>query len=338
MLMQIIVCCSIFVEKLYDKKMKKIFLILLLLIPAVMFIQAQEKVAVYVTGDVENGYKKVIGSKLVTGITRSEQYAAVERTSDFLVELVKEQDYQMSGAVSDSQIARLGQQFGVRFVLVADISEIFESMFISARLIDVQTAQIVKSTENSGSVGDMTSLQKLAEDIVWEILKTKEDPDAVKVLNIMDFDDFAKISCMEGYHFATYDEVAKMIENNQRSDRKLRFPIYLNFLYTELPQERYYTCYTKVVGIQEIWDVRGVTASFKKTLSCSVISVDGTLKRLDLEYIDDDLYEQHYKSWNRTDNNGTKHWTKGFYYIGTPKPKIEQGYVYLIKDESNDNK
>jgi len=91
----------------------------------------KQKVAVYVTGDGENGYKKVIGSKLVTGITRSENYAAVERTADFLTELTKEQDYQMSGAVSDNQIARLGQQFGVRYVLVADVFPSFSSLCLS---------------------------------------------------------------------------------------------------------------------------------------------------------------------------------------------------------------
>ena len=42
----------------------------------------KQKVAIYVTGDVESGYKKVIGSKLVTGITRSDNYVAVERTAD----------------------------------------------------------------------------------------------------------------------------------------------------------------------------------------------------------------------------------------------------------------
>ena len=35
-----------------------------------------------------------------------------------------ENDYQTSGEVRDSQIARLGQKFGVRYVVVADVSEL----------------------------------------------------------------------------------------------------------------------------------------------------------------------------------------------------------------------
>lgn len=154
--------------------MKKIALILLALCLLGGIASSQEtvkrKVAIYVTGEADNGYRKVVGSKLVTGVTRSGKYAAVERTSDFLAELMKEQDYQTSGAVSDKYIAKLGQQFGVRYVLVADISEIFESIFISARMIDVQTAEISASTETSGNVEGIDGLTKLADEIVKSLI------------------------------------------------------------------------------------------------------------------------------------------------------------------------
>ena len=68
---------------------------------------AKKKVAVYMTGnDVQDSYKKVIGSKLVSAITATNEYAAVERTADFLAVLSSEHDFQTSGEVQDSQIAR----------------------------------------------------------------------------------------------------------------------------------------------------------------------------------------------------------------------------------------
>ena len=73
---------------------------------------AKKKVAVYMTGNgVEDSYKKVIGARLVSAITATNEYAAVERTADFLAALSSEQDFQMSCEVKDTQIARLGQKF-----------------------------------------------------------------------------------------------------------------------------------------------------------------------------------------------------------------------------------
>ena len=91
----------------------------------------KEKVAVYMTGDkIDDTYKKVIGSKLVTAITESGKYAAVERTSDFLAAISAENDYQTSGEVRDNQIAALGQKFGVKYVVVADVSEVFDEFLL----------------------------------------------------------------------------------------------------------------------------------------------------------------------------------------------------------------
>ena len=185
----------------------------------------KHKVAVYVTGDVENGYKKVIGSKLVSSITRSNEFVAVERTTDFLAELQKEQDYQTSGAVSDNQIVKLGQQFGVRYVLVADLSEIFESLFISVRMIDVQTGQITGATEASNALGSMDGLINLSETIISELL---DDIGGIKIIGPFSYTNlhtfYEKIP--NGYHHASIDEVKELIQIYKKSNKKIAFPIY----------------------------------------------------------------------------------------------------------------
>jgi hypothetical protein len=126
--------------------------------------QNKQKVAVYVTGDADNGTKKVIGAKLVSAITRDDGYAAVERTADFLAELSKEQSYQLSGAVADNQIVALGRQFGVRFVCVAEVSSIYGATFVSARMINVETAVVTATAERDKEVNGMADLTELAED------------------------------------------------------------------------------------------------------------------------------------------------------------------------------
>lgn len=159
------------------KTISRIILSLLIIICGSIGVYAQEeavkkKVAVYVTGnDVESSVKKVVGAKLVSGITMSGEYAAVERTADFLAALSAESDYQTSGEVRDSQIARLGQKFGVRYVAVADVSELFDELFIASRLINVETGLVERSYDCNGPMESMPQLIALSQDVAAGLLK-----------------------------------------------------------------------------------------------------------------------------------------------------------------------
>lgn len=154
--------------------MKKISLIALLILCITFIAGAQKKVAVYVTGDQETGVKKVLGSKMVTYITESEDFTAIERTADFLAALREEQDHQLSGEVSNSQIVKLGQQFGARYVAVVDVTELYGELFISSRLIDVQTAQVDASFEASGRGSNLNELSNLANKIADGLILAPE--------------------------------------------------------------------------------------------------------------------------------------------------------------------
>lgn len=134
---------------------------------------AKKKVAVYMTGNsVEDSYKKVIGARLVSAITATNEYAAVERTADFLVALSSEQDFQMSGEVQDSQIARLGRKFGVRYVVVADVSEVFDELFVASRLINVETALVEKAFDANAPAESMAQLIDISSKVAHGLLGT----------------------------------------------------------------------------------------------------------------------------------------------------------------------
>ena len=148
--------------------MKKLLFILLSTLSLTAFAQ-QKKVAVYVIGD-DAGINKVLGSKLVTAIARSEEYSAVERTAAFLSELSKEQNYQRTGAVEDDEISRLGKQFGVQYVCVATVTEAFNEKYLSARLIDVESAQVERSASSSGAIQSLESLVSAANTVSDNLL------------------------------------------------------------------------------------------------------------------------------------------------------------------------
>lgn len=151
-----------------------IALIVLLLGDACLFAQNSEeavkkKVAVYVSGDIDASYKKVIGSKMVSQITKSKTYTAVERTADFLAELQREMDYQTSGEVRDNQIASIGKKFGVKFVAIADATESFDEVYLDARLINVETAEVVKQADGHSVLENMSHLISLAEKVATDL-------------------------------------------------------------------------------------------------------------------------------------------------------------------------
>lgn len=153
--------------------MRKLFLLALFTFGVTMFVQAQqfkEKVAVYVSGDVNSNIKKIVSTKAVSRISRSDNYAAVERTEAFLNVLTKEQDYQLSGEVRDDQIAELGVRFGARYVAVFEITKAYDTGFVSARMIDVESGMVVKSADTSRKLKSVEDWGALTNNVAFRLV------------------------------------------------------------------------------------------------------------------------------------------------------------------------
>lgn len=147
--------------------MKKLFIILLSVV-AMSAVAQQKKVAVYVTGQ-QSGINKVLGDQLVAAFAKSGKYIAIERTASFLAELGKEQNYQRTGAVDDNELSRLGKQFGVQLVCVADVSDVFGEKYVSARLIDVESAEVVNTSNMNSQLSNMQELLSVTDKITKEL-------------------------------------------------------------------------------------------------------------------------------------------------------------------------
>jgi len=132
---------------------------------------SKPRMAVYVTGEMGPNEIKVLNAKILELFVNSEKYEAVERSGEFLGEIEKEQQKQRSGAVDDKQISRLGKQFGVQFVCVADITEAFNIKHISARLIDVETAAIVAVGNAESKLESSEEVKAVSTKIVSPMLK-----------------------------------------------------------------------------------------------------------------------------------------------------------------------
>jgi hypothetical protein len=129
----------------------------------------KKKIAVYVTGS-EAPVNKVIGNRLVSTIVRQGKYTAIERSVEFLTQLQKEYAYQQSGNVDAKQISRLGKQFGVDIVCVAEILEVLNTYDITVKLIDVETAEITNMTQAYSNLKNVSDLTETVNKLTAELL------------------------------------------------------------------------------------------------------------------------------------------------------------------------
>jgi len=144
---------------------------------------AKPKIAVYVTGGKDVGENKALGTYILDALTASGRYTTIERSESFLAEIDNEQIAQRSGAIDDSQISRLGKQSGVSFVCVADITQALRGSQISARILDVETAEVVTMGVSTSPLKTMDDLRKVSADIA-EAMFRKLYPDEYKALPI----------------------------------------------------------------------------------------------------------------------------------------------------------
>lgn len=140
----------------------------MLSVVAMSAVAQQKKVAVYVTGQ-QTGINKVLGDQLVAAFAKSGKYIAIERTASFLAELGKEQNYQRTGAVDDNELSRLGKQFGVQLVCVADVSDVFGEKYVSTRLIDVESAEVINTSNATSKLENMQELLKVTDGLAKEL-------------------------------------------------------------------------------------------------------------------------------------------------------------------------
>jgi len=150
------------------RQVRTLVVAMLALIMTVAGAVAQElpKIAVYVTGDVSDNEKKALGTRILVSLVNSGRYKGIERSNSFLAEIAKEQVKQRSGDIDDDQISTLGKQFGVKFVCIADITPAFGEFQVSARIVNVETAEVEFIGDASGPLNSMTDLERISNLVV----------------------------------------------------------------------------------------------------------------------------------------------------------------------------
>lgn len=135
---------------------------------------AAKKVAVYVEGAVDRTNRSIINSSVIARLSGNKDYVAFERNTAFVKALDKENDYQVSGDVSEKEIRSIGERLGVDYVIVINC-EITDDEWchMSARLIDLVSGEIIKSTSLRREYTGSKMLGDMANNVAYRLINKK---------------------------------------------------------------------------------------------------------------------------------------------------------------------
>lgn len=135
---------------------------------------AQKTVAVYVTSSegVSKETKSILGSELVAAITKTNEYVAVERTADFMAQVSKEQgNYE----IDDAKLYDLGRKFGASNVCVADVTKFGDEYYIVARLLDIKTSKVWRTSKKYAKLASLRELVETSEALAKELFEKQKE-------------------------------------------------------------------------------------------------------------------------------------------------------------------
>jgi len=160
---------------------KKLLPFLLVLFCTATLAADLPRIAVYVTGDVPENEKNALGTVMLSSLINSGRYRGIERSNSFLAEIDKEQSTQRDGSIDDGQISELGKRFGVMFVCIAAITPAFGSYMVSARIVDVESAEVVFIGQASSSLRTMDDLTQASDEVVRVMFRGQAAPSLTPV-------------------------------------------------------------------------------------------------------------------------------------------------------------
>lgn len=122
---------------------------------------AGKRIAVMVNAPTEDD-AFVIESAICQQLDRDGRYDMLERTQEFMDMVVSEQVYQLSGEVTESQIAQLGERWGAQYVLAVTAKNINGSMRLVGKLIDIKTGRRLLTVNNFRKINNDNDLTFLS--------------------------------------------------------------------------------------------------------------------------------------------------------------------------------
>ena len=130
--------------------MKKLIILLLSALSLTAVAQNKKTVAVLDPICRDNSvnvfFQQMVRGAMESAVTMSNEYEAYDRSA--FDQIQKEQAFQRTGAVSDSQIKKMGELAGVDYVLVSEVSAYEGYLATIIKILNVTTGKYDKSADD----------------------------------------------------------------------------------------------------------------------------------------------------------------------------------------------
>ena len=143
--------------------MKKQLLIILSLLLVVQLVSGVSKVAVLdasLGAGVHPNASAIVADTINEQFVKSADFIAIDRA--YISSIQEEKKLQLSGDVKEEDIKELGVTFGAKYLCIANVSQLGSTFTVSARLIEVETAQVI-AQESARRQGQIDVLFNIAE-------------------------------------------------------------------------------------------------------------------------------------------------------------------------------
>nr|AXS01280.1 hypothetical protein [uncultured bacterium] len=141
---------------------------------AAAFGQYKPKIALYIADDeLPVPEQRALMAKFLVPFTSSGMYSVIDRSDIFLQKASQERIKQRDGSVNDNEVLKIGQEAGAKYVCIVDLVKAFGAYNVSARLVDVETAEIYLTAGETEINGNLNYEMKWAADKIFKQIHGK---------------------------------------------------------------------------------------------------------------------------------------------------------------------
>ena len=117
---------------------------------------------------------------IISDLSLIQEITVVERTR--IVEVMKEIELGMTGIIDDETAQQAGKLMGVQYILMGHWQKFADQFRVNARLVEVETGNIVVSIKETGNVNSVFDLQdSISEQILSNLQITISESDKAKI-------------------------------------------------------------------------------------------------------------------------------------------------------------
>lgn len=151
------------------KKILFLFVVCLLASMQVGASAAKLTMAVNVFGSVTPEARNLVESAFLQRLSGNKSFVVFERNNAFINRLNREIDFQTSGNVPVSEIRAIGARMGVDYVTLVNIDVVCDEVVMTARIVNLETGQIIKTVTDSRQMEDLGTFKGMANTIAYRL-------------------------------------------------------------------------------------------------------------------------------------------------------------------------